>query len=138
MVKMPVAEGFPEQIAPSTRKPCILLVDDDEIFAATAARNLLAAGYHVETAGSFQVALGVLERPQPLDLLVTDLVMPHQINGIALSRMARMRRRDLKVIFVTGYDIPAAADDQAMGPILRKPVSDERLLAEVERVLGES
>jgi hypothetical protein len=34
-----------------------------------------------------------LESPRPIDLLVTDIVMPERVNGIALSRMARMRRR---------------------------------------------
>jgi CheY-like chemotaxis protein len=115
----------------------ILVVDDDEIFAATTGRVLRQAGYAVEIAGTFAVALEVLEGALALDLMVTDLVMPRQVNGIALSRMARMRRKDLKVLYVTGYDIPAGADEQLVGPILRKPISEDRLVREVERLLAE-
>jgi DNA-binding NtrC family response regulator len=135
MVKAAFAQSKSDQLTPPATGARVLLVDDDEIFAETAGRNLAAAGYDVHVAGSFQVALEVLDGPR-VDVLVTDLVMPHQVNGIALSRMAHMRQKDLKVIFVTGYDIPDGVDDQAVGPILRKPVTSERLIAEVEHALA--
>jgi hypothetical protein len=50
--------------------------------------------------------------------------------------MARMRRPELKVIYLTAYDIPGVEDD-AIGPVLRKPIDDERLLANVRRVLAD-
>jgi len=81
------------------------------------------------------VALEVLEGDQPVDLLLTDVVMPDSVNGVALSRMARLRRRDLKVLYMTGYEIPGI-DREALGPILRKPVDDETLLEEIARLLG--
>ena len=61
--------------------------------------------------------------------------MPGSVNGLALSRMARMRRKDLKILYVTGYSIPGA-EREALGPILLKPVDDQQLVAEVERALG--
>jgi CheY-like chemotaxis protein len=61
--------------------------------------------------------------------------MPDSVNGIALSRMARLRRRNLRVVYLTGYDIPGA-DREALGPILRKPVDEQALINEVERVLA--
>jgi CheY-like chemotaxis protein len=36
------------------------------------------------------VALEELESARTIDLLITDIVMPERVNGIALSRMARM------------------------------------------------
>lgn len=72
---------------------------------------------------------------QPLDLLLTDIVVPEGVNGMALSRMALMCRRDLKIIYITGYDLPGA-EREALDPILRKPVADEVLLAEVRRALA--
>jgi CheY-like chemotaxis protein len=93
------------------------------------------AGFQVSAAADFRLALEILEAEQPLDLLVVDIVMPGSVNGLALSRMARMRRKDLKILYVTGYSIPGA-EREALGPILLKPVDDQQLVAEVERALG--
>ena len=70
-----------------------------------------------------------------MDLLLTDIVMPGSVNGIALSRMARLRRRDLKVVYLTGYNVPGV-EEEASGPILRKPIDDAFLVSEIERILA--
>jgi CheY-like chemotaxis protein len=111
------------------------VVEDDSASAAAYGRVLRDAGYKVTVAPDFRMALRTLEANAPLDLLLVDIVMPGGVNGLALSRMARMRRRDLKIIYVTGYDIPGA-DKEALGPILRKPLADDRLVSEVEHVLA--
>jgi hypothetical protein len=54
---------------------------------------------------------------------------------VALSRMARMRRPGLNVILTTAYDIPGI-EDEAIGPILRKPIDEEHLVAEVKGILA--
>jgi CheY-like chemotaxis protein len=113
----------------------ILVVDDDKICGDATARVLRAAGFEVSLAPDHRLALEDLESTRPIDLLITDIVMPNRVNGIALSRMARMRRPELKVIYLTAYDIPGVEDD-AIGPVLRKPVDEDRLAAEVRRVLA--
>jgi CheY-like chemotaxis protein len=113
----------------------ILLVDDDPAFGAAIAGVLRAAGFEVYTAPDYRLALEELESTRPIDLLITDIVMPERVNGVALSRMARMRRQSLKVIYLTAYDIPGV-EDEALGPVLRKPTGDDRLLSEVRRALG--
>ena len=112
----------------------ILVVDDDPAFGDATARVLRAAGFEVFLAPDHRLALEDLESTRPIDLLITDIVMPDRVNGVALSRMAQMRRPGLKVIYLTAYDIPGV-EDEAAGPVLRKPIDDERLLAEVRRVL---
>ena len=119
----------------SAAKGRILLVEDDAACSDAYSRTLRNAGYTVLVAADFRRALEVLEADEPLDLLLSDIVMPGSVNGIALSRMARMRRRDLKVLYITGYHIPGV-DQQAFGPILRKPLEDDRLLREIEQVLN--
>jgi DNA-binding NtrC family response regulator len=113
----------------------ILVVDDDQICGDATARVLRAAGFEVSLAPDHRLALEDLESTRPIDLLITDIVMPDRVNGIALSRMARMRRPELKVIYMTAYDIPGVEDD-AIGPVLRKPIDGEQLVAEVRRVLA--
>lgn len=117
-------------------KSRILLVDDDEIFRHAAARCLENGGLDVTVAPDYREALPILESDVPVDVLVTDVVMPDRVNGLALARMARLRRPSLKIIYVTGYDIPQITDE-ALGPVLLKPIDNERLLDEVRRILAE-
>jgi CheY-like chemotaxis protein len=113
----------------------ILLVEDDEAARTAYSQMLRRGGYDVTAAMDFRLALDTLESDQPLDLLLVDIVMPGSVNGLALSRMARMRRQGLKVIYMTGFSIPGA-EREALGPILRKPVDEAELLAEVEKALA--
>jgi DNA-binding NtrC family response regulator len=113
----------------------VLIVDDDTIVAEACALSLRRAGFRVTTAAHFGPALAVLESSDCPDLLLTDIVMPGSVNGIALARMGRMRRRDLRVIYMTGYDIPGA-EEQASGTILRKPVDSDNLVQIVEETFA--
>jgi CheY-like chemotaxis protein len=109
----------------------ILLVDDEEAFRYAAARTLQDAGFDVTVAEDYRGALACLESAQPVDLLVADVVM--RVNGFALARMARMRRAGLKVLYVTAHDVPT---HEAIGKVLRKPISDEQLINEVRSALA--
>ena len=119
---------------PSGTPARILVVDDDLAFGDATMRVLRSAGFEVSFAPDHRLALKELESTRPIDLLVTDIVMPERVNGVALSRMARMRRSELKVIYLTAYDIPGV-EEEADGPVLRKPIDEKQLVAEVKRVL---
>jgi CheY-like chemotaxis protein len=116
-------------------KKQILLVDDDEIWVETATRLLRNGGYDVLAAPDHREALQILEGPQRIDLLLTDVVMPQRVNGVALARMAGMRRPGLKVIYITGYDLPGLSEE-ANGTILRKPIDHDVLMREVAGALA--
>jgi CheY-like chemotaxis protein len=120
---------------PTSGKGHILVVEDDKAFGETIGQILRRAGFGVSIATEFRTALEILEAAGPVDLLLTDIVMPGSVNGIALSRMARLRRRDLKVVYLTGYNVPGV-ETEASGPILRKPIDDALLVSEIERVLA--
>jgi len=114
----------------------ILLVDDDAAFRYAAVRILRAAGFGVHEASDYRGALEILQSDVALDVMITDIVMPQGINGYALGRMATMRRPGLRLIYLTGYDLPTS---EAGGPVLRKPVTGEDLVAAVTRaVAGET
>lgn len=117
----------------STAGGRILLVDDEDEFRYAAEKALRNAGFDVTSVPNYQKALDILVGPEPLDLLLTDIVMRNGINGFALARMARMRRLDLKLLYMTGYDVPT---HEAGAKILRKPISDTELLKEVQQALA--
>jgi CheY-like chemotaxis protein len=121
---------------PPLDKPHILVVEDDSACREAVGRVLQREGYGVSLTTDFRGALEILESDQPVDLLLADIVMPDRVNGIALARMARLRRRDIKIVYMTGYHIPGI-DREALGPILRKPIDDKVLIEEVERALAQ-
>jgi CheY-like chemotaxis protein len=112
----------------------ILVVDDDEAFREATAGVLRSAEYEVLLAPDHRVALEILEGDKPIALLLVDIVMPDRVNGLALARMARLRRPDIAVIYMSGYDIPGL-DDEVLGPVIRKPADDERLLETIRCTL---
>jgi CheY-like chemotaxis protein len=111
----------------------ILLVDDDDGFRHICAKLLSGCGFIVEAAADYHRALEILEDGDALHLLITDVVMPQGVNGFALARMARLRRPHLKTLYMTGYDVPT---HEAVGKVLRKPVADDVLLAEIRDALA--
>src|SRR5262245_49281820 len=111
----------------------ILLVDDDESFRYATQKLLTEAGFEVIAAPDYRRALDIINGDKPIDLLLTDVVMPNRVNGFALARMAKMRRMSLPVLYMTAFDVPT---NEAMGKVLRKPIGGEQLLAEVKEALA--
>jgi CheY-like chemotaxis protein len=120
---------------PLPSKVHILVVEDDVACREALGKVLQCEGYGVYLTADFREALEILDSDQQVDLMLTDIVMPDRVNGIALSRMARLRRPNLKIVYITGYSIPGA-DREALGPILRKPIDDKVLINEVANVLA--
>lgn len=119
------------------QKQHVLVFDDSRVAAHGIAEMLRDAGYVVEVATHFAAALDRIEGPEPLDLFIADVVVPEgQVGGPALVRMARMKRRGVKTILMTGYDT-AEAERFGLGPVLSKPVSRAQLLIEVQRALAQ-
>lgn len=105
----------------------VLVYEDDEACGLAYATILQRAGYHVTLTNHFEPALNALS---PVHMLITDIYIPNGLNGVALARMARMRNPQIKIVYVTGYDV-AVLKLGLVGPLLRKPVTDEQLLAVV-------
>lgn len=79
----------------------ILLVDDDRILRTAIRFNLENAGYTVLDAEDATSALALAMQEAPIDLVVTDLMMP-DMNGADLVRELRCRSRDLPAIVISG------------------------------------
>src|SRR3954468_14375722 len=113
----------------------VLLVEDDAFFRESSAKGLRQAGFTVHIAADHRGALDILDDERPIDVMCTDVVMPDGLGGVALARLARMRRPGLKIIYVTGYEIPGLAN-HAKGPVLQKPIMTSQLVAEIGRLIG--
>jgi len=120
---------------PTAVKGHVLIVEDDPALGGALCEMLQRGGYAATFATGFNPALEILEAERPIDLMLVDIVMPDGVNGLALARMARLRRRELKIIYITGYSIPGI-EREALGTILCKPIDDQVLLEEVQRALA--
>jgi len=127
------AEAGPREA--QTLRGNVLLVEDDAFFRESSAKGLRQAGFTVHTAADHRGALDILDDERPIDVMCTDVVMPDGLGGVALARLARLRRPNLKIIYVTGYEIPGLAD-HAKAPVLQKPVMASQLVAEIGRLIG--
>src|SRR2546423_15113007 len=86
-----------------TGQGTILLVEDEEGLRGLNARGLRSRGYTVLEAANGVEALDVLaERGSPVDLVVSDVVMP-EMDGPTMLKEMRSTNAELKVIFVSGY-----------------------------------
>jgi len=82
----------------------ILLVEDEETIREMARDFLAAHGYEILEAANGPEALEIWKRERArVDLLLTDLVMPHGVSGQALAEQLKSDRPELKVVYSSGY-----------------------------------
>ncbi|HEX8669557.1 MAG TPA: ATP-binding protein [Allosphingosinicella sp.] len=99
----------------------ILVVEDDPRVSRATMGALEELGYRPIACASGAEALAVLERGEPIELIITDVMMP-EMTGPELVREAARRWPWIAVLFVTGYVGEAGdADDLSGYDILRKP-----------------
>jgi PAS domain S-box-containing protein len=95
----PVVEAAP----PPTGQETILLVEDDDAVRALSRQVLTRHGYVVLEAKDGNDALRVARQfPEPIDLLVSDVVMPG-MSGLQVEQRLREMRPEIKTLFVSGY-----------------------------------
>jgi len=112
----------------------ILIVEDQLALLAVTGAFLADKGYKVSGVPTASSALKLLETGN-VDILLTDIVLPGEMNGFELARRARALRPDLKVIYCTGEsELGAEQIGEAFGPLLTKPYTNGRLMALLEYV----
>ncbi len=112
----------------------ILLVEDNDAVAAALAPLLEALGCSVARLDRADAALDWLAAQERLpDLVLTDVVMPGTMNGIALATALREQRPGLAVVLMTGYAEQLDAIGALGFEVLPKPCSAETLSAAVAR-----
>ena len=117
----------------------VLLVDDEPSIRQLMRRLLLSLGYQLLEACNGSEALEVADqRRAPLDLLLTDVIMP-KMNGFALAARVTSRHPETRVLFITGQaaDRPEVEDTLRRTPhaFLLKPFTATALTQKVQYLL---
>jgi signal transduction histidine kinase/CheY-like chemotaxis protein len=137
---LPVATAAPEAESPVqtvqkvNRSAVILFVDDDPLIAMSTMEMLEDLGHQVIGVNSGLHALDIIRSEQPIDLMVTDHVMPG-MTGIELAAKSREVRPQLPILLATGYaELPEGA--QLDLPRLAKPYHQDQLRDRLDQLLG--
>ena len=113
-------------------------LDDDAGVRDLAVRVLESYGYHVLPAGSGSEALLLSDQHEgPIDLLITDVVMPH-MNGKRLAETLRSKRPGIPVLFISGYADTNILRHGKLPPgtaFLSKPFAVEELIQRVRLLM---
>jgi len=120
------------------RGELILLVEDEPQVRQLTDRLLRGLGYRVLSAENGAAALALYEKSgEPVDLLVTDVVMPG-IGGSELASELRRRRPELRVLYISGYAKDSDAIERALSAgdsFLPKPFTLAEMAGKVRQVL---
>jgi PAS domain S-box-containing protein len=137
---LPVASHAPEvkarlHVVPKVnRSAVILFVDDDPLIAMSTVEMLEDLGHHVIGVNSGVHALDVIRSGQPIDLMMTDQVMPG-MTGVELAAASRELRPSLPILLATGYaELPEGAKLDL--PRLAKPYHQDQLRDRLDQLLG--
>ena len=132
----PPAEAVPAQkIPPMEGTGTILVVEDQEVVRGLTVRVLAELGYRLLDAPNAEAALRIARESGPIDLLITDVVMPGLTGPQLAERMLGMEPR-LKVLYTSGH-----AQNVLRGVLkpgiqyLSKPFSPDGLAAKVREML---
>ena len=136
--KVPEARKTEERVQPTMGSETILVVEDDEAVRGFVRGVLQSRGHTLLEAGNSNEALSLLRtHQQPIQLLLTDVVMP-QMSGRELAQQLLALQPKMKVLFMSGYTDNAVVQHGALEPgtnFLQKPFSPERLMRKVREIL---
>ena len=132
--KAPEAVDTADVVRHAARAAVILFVDDDPLIAMSTTEMLEDLGHRVIGVNSGLHALDIIRSEQPIDLMMTDHVMPG-MTGIELAAATRQVRPSLPILLATGYaDLPEGS--QLDLPRLAKPYHQDQLRDRLDQLLG--
>lgn len=114
----------------------ILVADDEPVIRSIAKIVLRNHGYNVLLAEDGEQAYELHQSNGPIDLLVTDVVMP-RMTGPELISALKQARTDLPYIMMSGYHNNQLEDNQEACAYLQKPFTPESLLKMVRKTLDD-
>jgi CheY-like chemotaxis protein len=106
----PQAVG-PAEVVAADASPCgiergdstILIIEDDPLVREYVVMQVESLGYATLAASDAAEALVIVDSPQRIDLLFTDVIIPGSLNGRQLAIEALRRRPGLKILYTSGY-----------------------------------
>ena len=112
----------------------ILLVEDDDAVAAGVGHMLRDLGYRYVRAAEARAALTILSSEE-FDLVFSDMIMPGDMDGLALAKAVRARWPLLPILLTTGFSAAASTAEAERFRLLHKPYRITDLAAALAQAL---
>lgn len=116
--------------ADQPRENTVLLVEDDADVRIVASAQLRHLGFKVHAVANGMEALDLLVSPADIDILLTDVVLPGGLDGVALIKEAIAARPGMGIVCMSGYD-PAQKHRKWLSQqnitFLEKPFNTQKL-----------
>jgi two-component system, cell cycle sensor histidine kinase and response regulator CckA len=120
------------------RSGTVLLVEDSDVVRDVVANMLEGGGLTVLQASGGEEALALARRGEaPIDLLLTDIVMPG-MSGVELADRMERERPDVRILFMTGYAEEVVVNAGILGKhseCIGKPFTQEQITTRVRKIL---
>ena len=113
----------------------VLVVDDEALLRMLAADIVEEAGYAAVEARNAAEALSILEGRADICLLITDVNMPGQLDGIALAHITREKWPAVGIMIVSGRIRPDPSSLPAGSQFMPKPFDADKVIAEIRAVM---
>lgn len=113
--------------------PVVLVVEDEVMIRLLMAENLRDEGYTVLEAANAVEALVLFSSDVSLDLVLTDVRMPGELDGVKLTRIIKEAKPELPVAILSGHF--DSTEEHGADAFLRKPYSNDALLALVRKLI---
>lgn len=114
----------------------LLLVEDNDAVAQATRQVLESMGCSVLRVDSGQAALDSIDNDVAFDLVLSDIEMPGEIDGITLATALTNRNPPLPVVLMTGYAVRLEQAVQRKLDVLPKPCTPEMLGEAIARALA--
>ena len=103
---LPAAPGQDGDAVREDSSELVLIVEDEPDLMDVASALFISMGYEVVTASDANEALTLLGG-RAVDILFSDIIMPHGMNGVELANHTRQHYPQVKIILASGYPLPA-------------------------------
>ena len=133
-------DALQPEVPAITSRGTVLLVEDEAAVREATKRMLRKFGFTVIEAKNGQDALLLWDKQgKSVDVVLTDVVMP-SMGGAELAKALRERRKDLRVVFMSGYTqgtLELSSMDEAANRFLPKPFTADQLVNTLRELLGD-
>jgi len=119
-----------------SRRPVVLIVEDEFLLRMDAIDIIAAAGFEVVEAANADDAIEILESRLDITVVFTDIQMPGSMDGLKLARAVRGRWPPIKIIATSGHVHIGETHLPEGGRFLPKPYSPRQVTGVLRELIS--